>query len=70
MRWPDGTLVRFNARARKAMQKSPGHQQPLKTPALGVEVAYTIDNTRDSFHDVILRETGERWGTYWLEAAE
>lgn len=67
--WPDGTQVRFTAEARTAMRSSPGITRPLRRPAAGATAVYTIDNTDDTLHDVILRETGERYGTYWLEAA-
>ncbi|MFF1880240.1 hypothetical protein ACFVVC_02060 [Pseudarthrobacter sp. NPDC058196] len=67
--WPDGTRVCFTAEAREAMQAQPG-TKPLRAPALGPNTFYTIDNTDDSLHDVLLRETGERYGTYWLQSAE
>lgn len=58
-RFPDGSRVRFTAQARESM-----------TPRLGVDRTYTVNNTDDSFHDVILEETSERYGAFWLELAE
>ncbi len=69
-RFPDGTHVRFTAKAREAMQKRPGITKPLPTPSDGPDAAYTSDNTVDGLHDVVLRETGERYGTYWLEPVD
>lgn len=43
---------------------------PLQTPGNGSDAVYTVDNTPDSLHDVILRETGERYGITWLEQAD
>lgn len=68
-RFPDGTRVRFTDEAREAMRKRPGTTRPLRMPAGGSDAVYIADNTDDSLHDVILRETGERYGLYWLEAA-
>lgn len=69
--WPDGTHVRFTEDARKAMTPGQGdYIKPLRTPVGGMHAVYTIDNTDDTVHDVILRENGERWGTYWLEAVD
>lgn len=67
--WPDGARVRFTAEAREAMQARPG-TKPLRAPALGPNTDYTIDNTDDGLHDVVLRETGERYGVLWLQSAE
>lgn len=67
--WPDGTEVVFTAEARTAMENRPGVTKPLRRPANGSAAIYTIDNTDDTLHDVVLRETGERYGIYWLEAA-
>lgn len=69
-KWPDGTQVRFTEEARKAMQKRPGITKPLAAPGRGPDVVYTIDNSDDAQHDVVLRETGERYGTYWLTTAD
>mgnify|MGYP000852874434 CR=1 FL=1 len=66
-RFPDGTPVRFTDEARAAMRGRPGITKPLPTPRKGAEAVYTVDNTDDSLHDVVLRETGERYGTHWLE---
>lgn len=63
--WPDGARVRFTAEAREAMQARPG-TKPLRAPALGPNTDYTIDNTDDGLRDVVLRETGERYGVLWL----
>lgn len=68
-RFPDGTRVQFTDEAREAMRKRPGVTRPLRRPANGSAAVYTIDNTDDTLHDVVLRETGERYGIYWLEAA-
>ncbi|WP_309135912.1 hypothetical protein [Brevibacterium oceani] len=68
-RFPDGARVRFTDEAREAMRKRPGTTRPLRTPADGPVAVYTVDNTDDNLHDVVLRETGERYGTYWLEPA-
>lgn len=65
--WPDGARVRFTDEAREAMQKRPGTAKPLRTPGRGPDAVYTIDNTDDVLRDVVLRETGERYGTYWLQ---
>ncbi len=67
-RWPDGTSVVFTQEAKDAMLNSPSWKKPLRAPAQGPHRAYTIDNTDDGLHDVTLRETGERYGTYWLQA--
>lgn len=67
--WPDGTRVRFTQRAQGAMRRTSMVLTPLSTPELGPDVVYTIDNTPDSFHDVTLRETRERYGVAWLELA-
>lgn len=69
-RWPDGTRVRFKADAREAMIKKFPWDLPLQTPGNGSDAVYTVDNTPDSLHDVILRETGERYGITWLEQAD
>lgn len=69
-KWPDGTRVRFSDEARKAMQKRPGITKPLAAPGNGPDVVYTIDNSDDAHHDVVLRETGERYGTYWLTTVD
>lgn len=66
-RFPDGTRVRFTDEAREAMRKRPGTTRPLRTPADGPDAVYTADNTDDGLHDVVLRDTGERYGTYWLQ---
>jgi len=68
--FPDGTRVRFTDRAKQAMRPVSVLDTPLGTPALGADVLYTIDNTDDSFHDVVLRETGERYGVAWLTRAK
>lgn len=72
--WPDGTRVRFSEDARKSMTpREPGDfrfPKPLRTPVGGADAVYTMDNTDDILHDVILRENGERWGIFWLEAAD
>lgn len=71
--WPDGTHVRFTEEAREAMRprRAGDHRlpRPLRTPVGGSAGVFTIDNTDDTLHDVILRENGERWGVYWLIAA-
>lgn len=64
--WPDGTRVRFTEKARAAMSRD-SIRRPLPTPANGADAIYTIDNVPDPLSDVILRETGERWGHQWLE---
>ena len=69
-KWPDGTRVRFTDEARRAMQMRPAFTRPLAAPGNGPDVVYTIDNSDDADHDVVLRETGERYGTYWLALAE
>ncbi len=69
-RFPDGTRVRFTDKARESMRGRPGVTKPLRTPGDGTDAVYTIDNTDDNLHDVILRETGERYGTYWLEPVD
>ncbi len=66
--WPDGTRVRFTLQARESMAGTVRFSRPLPTPEGGAERHYIADNTDDTLHDVILRENGERWGTYWLEA--
>ncbi len=69
-RWPDGTRVRFTDEALIGMSpKGPGDftmPEPLRMPDGGASSIFTIDNTDDIQHDVILRENGERWGVYWL----
>lgn len=68
-RFADGEAVRFTQEAKDAMIKSSYSRQPLRTPAGGADAVYHVDNTDDPLHDFILRENGERWGAYWLEAA-
>lgn len=68
--FPDGTAVVFNQHARQAMHPSSAIQHPLETPAAGADAVYTVTNTDDSFHDVILNETQQRYGVAWLEPAE
>lgn len=72
-RFSDGTQVRFTDEARAAMKpRQAGDRRfprPLRTPAGGIDGVFTIDNTQDMHHDVILRENGERWGVFWLEHA-
>lgn len=68
--WPDGTRVRFTDRAKASMRDLSALAAPLDTPANGADAIYTIDNTDDSFSDVILRETGERYGVAWLTKVE
>lgn len=68
--WPDGTCVRFTDRAKASMRDLSALAAPLDTPANGADAIYTIDNTDDSFSDVILRETGERYGVAWLTKVE
>lgn len=72
--WPDGTAVRFTDDAKAAMTRAqPGDlsfPRNLRTPVGGADRVYTIENTQDSLHDVILVENGERWGIYWLVAAD
>ena len=68
--WPDGTRVRFTEEAQASMAGAGGFAKPLRTPVGGASAIYTIDNTDDNLHDVILRENGERWGTYWFTAHE
>jgi hypothetical protein len=72
--WPDDTVVRFTEDAKAAMTRArPGDlsfPRNLRTPAGGADRTYTIQNTPDSMHDVILVENGERWGIYWLIAAD
>lgn len=72
--WPDGTLVRFTAAARESMAPRKAGDfrfpKPLRTPKGGADGVFTMDNTDDTLHDVILRENGERWGIYWLEGVE
>lgn len=71
---PDGTRVRFSDDAREAMSapKAGDHRfpKPLRQPVGGADAVYTMDNTDDALHDVILRENGERWGITWLEEAD
>lgn len=67
--WPDGTRVRFTSEAREAMLEHPGCS-PLRKPSGGEGDIYTIENTDDSLHDVLLRETGERYGVLWLTAVD
>lgn len=66
---PDGTKVRFTEKA-KDLMTNPAYIVHLSMPKGGVDTVYTIDNTDDSLHDVILRETGERWAYTWLEPAD
>lgn len=66
--FPDGTRVRFTQEARDRMRQTSFVIKPLPTPGKGADAVYTIDNSDDLFHDVILRETGERYGAIWLEA--
>lgn len=66
--WPDSTLVRFTEEALEAMKPRPGSYKALSQPAAGATGIYTIDNTADGLHDVIRRETGERYGVVWLES--
>lgn len=68
--WPDGTRVQFTQRALTSMRDRSALGAPLTTPSQGAEAVYTIDNTDDSFHDVILRETGQRYGVAWLTRAD
>lgn len=72
--WPDGTRVVFTPSAKQAMTQHapshPLHRYDLRTPNGGADAVYTIDNTDDTLHDVILRENGERWGEYWLANAD
>lgn len=72
-RFPDGTAVRFTEEALQAMAaKRDGdmsYPRPIRTPVGGGDAVYTIDNTDDLNHDVILRENNERWGVYWLREA-
>lgn len=68
--FPDGTAVVFNQHARQAMHPSSAIQHPLEAPAAGADAVYTVTNTDDSFHDIILNETQQRYGVAWLEPAE
>lgn len=69
-RWPDGTRVRFTDEALIGMSpKAPrdfSMPEPLRMPQGGASAIFTIDNTDDLNHDVILRENGERWSVQWL----
>lgn len=65
--FPDGAAVVFTQRARQAMQPSSAVQHPLDTPHAGADAVYTVTNTDDSFSDVILNETQQRYGVAWLE---
>lgn len=68
-KWPDGTQVRFTDEAKRLMKHDPTkpNRLPMPVPAGGAEAIYTIDNSDDILHDVILRENNERWGDHWLE---
>lgn len=68
-RWPDGSRARFTAEARAAMNPPTG-RGALREPTGGADRVYTITNTEDNLNDVILNETGERWGCYWLKPVE
>lgn len=68
--YPDGTRVRFTHEAqllRSGKGTRPG-SKPLGHGRLSdPRGTYTITNTDDNLHDVILNEVGERWGITWLE---
>lgn len=49
------------------MQQHFGTTWPLRTPSNGPDGVYTTDNTDDNLHDVVLRETGQRYGVNWLQ---
>lgn len=68
-KWPDGTQVRFTDEAKRLMKHdlNKPNRLPMPVPAGGAEAIYTIDNSDDILHDVILRENSERWGDHWLE---
>lgn len=68
-KWPDGTAVKFSAEARSAMHPVSVLDHPLTRPSLGETAVYTITNTQDLFHDVVLQETGQRYGVHWFEEA-
>lgn len=72
--WADGTAVRFTDEAKAAMTRArPGDlsfPRNLRTPVGGADKIYTIQNTADSLHDVILVENGARWGMFWLIPAD
>lgn len=67
--WPDGTEVVFSDEAKSSMA-SDRTRSGLPTPAGSPDAVYTIDNTDDGLHDVILRENGERWGIAWPRCAD
>lgn len=65
--WSDGTSVRFTDAARTIMSRPA--RNPEDNPIGGYDRTYTITNTKDGWGGVILNETGERWGSFWLEEA-
>ncbi|WP_159599971.1 hypothetical protein [Agromyces humi] len=75
-KWPDGTKVRFTDQAMAVTNwaASSGSNASVEELARGrrrivrsyADKTFTVRNTDDNLHDVIL-DNGERWGMGWLE---